>query len=236
MLKFNPQNKVVVLTGAGISAESGIRTFRDSGGLWESHRIDDVATPKGFDTDPALVWNFYRQRWHQSLTAMPNPAHYALIVLENYLQGNFTLVTQNVDGLHKKAGSKNLIEMHGSLDRCLCTKCRNRFLMQDIDQEKVIPTCELCGAKLRPDIVWFGEIPYFLFEIEKAIKECDYIMIIGTSGTVYPAAGFVMTAKLMGAHTIAINKDKPDNFSFIDEFHQGKSGEILPSLVHEWTG
>ncbi|MDY0151143.1 MAG: NAD-dependent deacylase [Candidatus Cloacimonas sp.] len=234
MLIFSPKTKVVALTGAGISAESGIRTFRESGGLWESHRVEDVATPQGFEINPSLVWEFYRQRLQQSQKALPNPAHYALVDLENYLGSNFCLITQNVDGLHSRAGSKMPLEMHGSLYSCYCTNCRSKYAMEDINHSVKIPVCEKCGAPLRPDIVWFGEIPYNLFDIENALKHCEHLIIIGTSGTVYPAAGFVMTAKLMGANTIAINLDKPDNLSFIDEFHQGKSGDILPKLVKQW--
>lgn len=234
MLKIQPDNKVVVLTGAGISAESGIRTFRDSGGLWENHRVEDVATPQGFVADPALVWQFYRKRWEQSLVAKPNPAHYALVKLEEYLADNFCLVTQNVDGLHSKAGSSNPLEMHGSLSRCYCSVCRKKYSMAELDGQVAIPKCTACGAALRPDIVWFGEIPNYLYEIEVALKQCEFLIIIGTSGTVYPAAGFVMTAKLMGARTITINLEKPDNLSFIDDFHQGKCGEILPELVERW--
>ena len=235
MLSLNQKSKVVVLTGAGISAESGIGTFRDRNGLWENHRIEDVATPQGFSRDPSLVWSFYRQRWLQSQSVSPNPAHYALVALEQYLGKNFLLITQNVDNLHTRAGSTQLIEMHGSLNRCYCIACKAQYLMQDLDINQGLPRCPKCNALLRPDIVWFGEIPYYLYEIENALKACDYFIIIGTSGVVYPAAGFVMTAKLMGAKTLAINLEKPDNLGFIDEFHQAKSGELLPALVAEWT-
>ncbi len=235
MKKLSSDNKIVVLTGAGISAESGIRTFRDSGGLWENHRIEDIATYSGFRKNPALVWEFYRNRWEQSKAAKPNAAHHALVELERHLTNNFTLITQNVDGLHGKAGSINLIEMHGSLNRCFCTSCKHKLGTEDTDPHAKIPLCPKCGSYLRPDIVWFGEIPCSLFEIENSLKKCDVFIIIGTSGVVYPAAGFVMTAKLMGAHTIAINLDTPDNLSFLDEFHKGKSGDILPALVKEWT-
>ncbi|MDD2228530.1 MAG: NAD-dependent deacylase [Candidatus Cloacimonetes bacterium] len=235
MKKLSRNDKVVVLTGAGISAESGIRTFRDSGGLWENHKVEDVATWSGFEKNPALVWKFYRQRWEDSNATKPNAAHYALVDMEKYFAQHFCLITQNVDGLHRIAGSINPLEMHGNLNYCYCTSCRAKFDMKDTDAHVAIPLCPKCGAYLRPDIVWFGEIPYYLYEIENSLKKCDVFIIIGTSGSVYPAAGFVMTAKLMGAETIAINLDAPDNLSFIDEFHQGKSGTILPSLVKKWT-
>lgn len=223
--------KYLFLTGAGISAESGIRTFRDSGGLWEEHKVEDVASPLGFRKDPQKVWKFYKERYHQSLSVEPNPAHYALKKLEDHIGDRFHLITQNVDGLHIRAGSNRVLEMHGSLNRCFCSNCKARYQMQEIDLQAEIPICNKCGSQLRPDIVWFGEIPYFLYEIEEHLKKCDVFVVIGTSGTVYPAAGFVMTAKLFGAHTIAINLDRPDNFSFIDEFHQGKSGELIPDYI-----
>lgn len=234
MKKLTKDTKVVALTGAGISAESGIRTFRESGGLWENHRIEDIATWNGFVKDPLKVWQFYRERWQQSLQVQPNPAHIALLELEEYLHDNFSLITQNVDGLHTRAGSKHVLEMHGSLGTCFCTECRSRYYMADIPLGQLIPICSKCGAKLRPNIVWFGEIPHYLFEIENKLKTCDVFIIIGTSGVVYPAAGFVMTAKLMGAHTIAVNLDVPENMSFIDEYYAGKSGTILPPLIRTW--
>ncbi|MDD4310260.1 MAG: NAD-dependent deacylase [Candidatus Cloacimonetes bacterium] len=234
MVRITPKSKVIVLTGAGISAESGIGTFRAANGLWENHNVQDIASPEGFKRNPCLVWQFYKKRWLQSQEAMPNPAHFALVKLEQYLGDGFRLITQNVDGLHSRAGSSRVWEIHGSLNRCYCTNCGVSAAMQDIDLTQDIPLCPKCGSSLRPDIVWFGEIPYFLFEIEGAIKQCDYFIIVGTSGVVYPAAGFVLTASLMGAKTIALNLDEPDNIGFIDTFYQGKSGEILPALIEEW--
>ena len=225
--------RYLFLTGAGISAESGIKTFRDNDGLWDNHRIEDVADPKAFVKDPAMVWEFYKQRYFQSLSVQPNPAHYALVKLENHIQENFHLITQNVDGLHTKAGSKRVKEMHGRLEKCFCTVCRSNFHLTEIDLAASVPSCLKCGNKLRPDIVWFTEIPYYLYEIEDLLKKCDVFVIVGTSGIVYPAAGFVMTAKLFGARTIAINLEKPENRNFIDEFYQGKSGELLPPMIEE---
>ncbi|MCB5252640.1 MAG: NAD-dependent deacylase [Candidatus Cloacimonadaceae bacterium] len=223
--------KYLILTGAGISAESGIKTFRDSGGLWENHDVQQVASPQGFQEDPKLVWQFYKDRFNQSLAAEPNTAHYALKKLEDHLQDHFHLITQNVDGLHSRAGNERVIEMHGSLSNAFCSSCRASYRLADLDLSCDIPSCEKCGNSLRPDIVWFGEIPYSLYEIEQLLKECDVFMVIGTSGSVYPAAGFVMTAKLFGAHTVAVNLDRPDNLGFIDELHQGKCTQMLPALV-----
>ncbi|MDP2172417.1 MAG: NAD-dependent deacylase [Candidatus Cloacimonadaceae bacterium] len=234
MTNSKPLPHIVALTGAGISAESGIRTFRETGGLWENHKIEDVATPSGFKKDPALVWAFYKERYRNALNSKPNAGHLALVDLESMLQDRFQLITQNVDGLHSAAGNKHVLEMHGSLHRSFCISCKAIFAMTDIDLDMSLPKCVKCGANLRPDIVWFGEIPYALYEIEKIIKDSEIFLIIGTSGAVYPAAGFVMTAKHFGAKTIAVNLDPPDNRSFIDEFYQGKAGEILPQLVKSW--
>ncbi len=234
MISIRPHTNVLVLTGAGISAESGIRTFRDSGGLWENHRVEDVASPLGFRRDPRLVWSFYKKRWEDAQLATPNTAHLALAELEQKLGDNFHLITQNVDGLHYKAGNRRVWEMHGSLNHCYCTNCEAGYSLREINLSEDLPGCPACKGLLRPDIVWFGEVPYFLPEIEEALKVCEIFLVVGTSGAVYPAAGFVMSAKLMGAQTLAINLDKPDNLGFIDHFFQGKSGEVLPKLLAEW--
>nr|MDK2850937.1 NAD-dependent deacetylase [Candidatus Cloacimonadota bacterium] len=228
--------KYLVLTGAGISAESGIRTFRDTGGLWEEYPVELVASPEGFAADPKFVWDFYIKRFKQSLEVEPNPGHIALKRLEDALGDKFHLITQNVDGIHRKAGSKRLLEMHGRLDQCYCISCHRQYNMNEIDLAGDVPICTACGSLLRPNIVWFGEVPYYLYEIEEMLKNCEVFMIVGTSGSVYPAAGFVMTAKLFGARTVAINLEKPDNLSFIDEFYQGRAGEILPSFVEKIIG
>jgi NAD-dependent deacetylase len=232
--RFKESDFVVVLTGAGISAESGIKTFRDNDGLWENHRVEDVATPEAFVKNPKLVWKFYKQRFEHLSEVEPNPGHYALVELERYLGENFVLITQNVDGLHRRAGSKHVFEMHGKLDECFCINCGNRYLMSEIDLSKDIPRCAACSSYLRPDIIWFGEMPYFLPEIDQALRRADYFITIGTSGVVYPAAQFLMNAKMYGVQTIGINLASPDNMAFIKEFHQGKSGEILPGLVDYW--
>ncbi|MFO8145328.1 MAG: NAD-dependent deacylase [Candidatus Syntrophosphaera sp.] len=235
-MQISKDTRLLVLTGAGISAESGISTFRDSGGLWEKHRVEDVSTPGGFAKDPAKVWKFYKERYKQAQNAEPNSGHYALADLEAYLGDNFALITQNIDGLHTRAGSRRMIEMHGSMQKTLCSKCGTKCDLDKIDLDEDIPLCEKCGGFLRPDVVWFGEMPYRMQEIESLLHKCDVFMIVGTSGIVYPAAGFVMTAKYLGAKTMAVNLSSVENRGFIDEFHQGKAGEILPSLVGEWTG
>jgi len=234
--QITKKDSIVVLTGAGISAESGIRTFRDSDGLWENHRVEDVATPEGFKRNPTLVWSFYKERYAQSQKATPNAGHLALVELEKAFTGRFTLITQNVDGLHTCAGSKHLYEMHGTLYKCYCTGCRQKFGIETIDMAKDIPHCSLCGAMLRPDIVWFGEMPYYMDEIYSALQGCTIFISIGTSGQVYPAAYFIAQAREAGASTIAVNLDPPENNAYADYFLQGKAGEILPQLVKNIIG
>ena len=232
--KFNKNERLVILTGAGISAESGLRTFRDNNGLWENYRVEQVATPQAFKRDPEMVWRFYKERYSQLKKAKPNAGHLAIKKLEIFFQKNFFLVTQNVDGLHLAAGNEKVLEMHGSLHKCFCTRCKTRYKFEDIDLSQNIPGCLNCEGQLRPDIVWFGEMPYFLDEINKILSKTDYFLVIGTSGVVYPAAQFLYIAKNYGAHTIGINLEEPSNMQFIDEFHKGKSGDLLPKLVDLW--
>lgn len=232
--KIQKKDRVTVLTGAGISAESGLKTFRDNGGLWETHHVEEVATPEAFQKDATLVWRFYRQRYLQLADVKPNPAHFALVDLEKFLGDNFTLITQNVDGLHSKAGNKNLIEMHGSLQKCFCLSCQQKFLMSEINLMEKVPSCPVCKGRLRPDIVWFGETPHHMDEITLRLRHTNYFLMVGTSGYVYPAAQFVQIARLNSAKTIGINLEKPLNSSLIYEFHQGKAGLILPKLIQSW--
>ncbi|HPM02165.1 MAG TPA: NAD-dependent deacylase [Candidatus Cloacimonadota bacterium] len=232
---FSKSDFIVVLTGAGISAESGIRTFRDNNGLWENHPVDEVATPEGFITNPKLVWRFYKQRFFQLSEVSPNPGHYALVKLEEYMGDNFCLITQNVDGLHRSAGSKKIYEMHGQLEKAYCINCHSHYSLSEINLAPEIPKCLKCNAYLRPDIVWFGEEPYYLPQIDQALRQATHFITIGTSGIVYPAAQFLMYARSYGVQTIGINLAEPDNRAFIKEFHQGKSGELLPLLVDLWT-
>ena len=231
MIKIKDNDFIAILTGAGISAESGIQTFRASDGLWENHRVEDVATPEGFRRDPVLVWRFYKERYQHSLRAEPNPGHYALVDLENRMKDNFFLVTQNVDGLHGKAGSKRMVEMHGRLNTCFCTKCHNNYFLKDINLKPDIPLCPSCNKHLRPDIVWFGEMPYYMDIIYETIAKCNLFMTVGTSGNVYPAAYFLTMAKQNGATTIGVNLDEPLNSNDMDYFYKGKAGEILPDLI-----
>ena len=229
--------RVVVLTGAGISAESGIKTFRANDGIWENHRIEDVATPLAWERDPKLVWEFYQNRRRQLLNVNPNPAHKALVSLESYLH-EFLLITQNVDDLHSRAGSKKLIHIHGELRKLRCEMCGEIVNAMDGEhlQDQYVECVQCENKRLRPHIVWFGEMPFKMNEIYHAVGDCDVFIAIGTSGHVYPAAGLLAIAKDVGAHCIGINLDPPENVVLFDEFHQGQAGELVPVLVSEWMG
>lgn len=235
-IHFRSGDFLVVLTGAGISAESGVRTFRDHDGLWENHRIEDVATPEAFDRDPHLVWRFYHQRRKQLKEVAPNPAHKALAMLEERLgPDRFLLVTQNVDDLHERGGSQSLIHMHGELLKIRCTQClaithTDEDVMTDEPLDGNLPMCA-CGGLLRPHIVWFGEIPFAMDRIESALGQCTHFLSVGTSGVVYPAAGFLRWAKIANAVTYGINLEPPENHALFDHFYQGKAGEMLPRWV-----
>ncbi len=235
---LDTNTKVVILTGAGISAESGIRTFRASEGLWEEHRIEDVATPEGWLRNPELVWGFYQGRRRQLLDVVPNPAHEALVELENHLGGNLLLVTQNVDDLHRRAGSINTIHMHGELRKLRCELCEVVIeAMAAVHLQDDFVDCEDCGVgRLRPHVVWFNEMPLNMEEINNAVFECDVFIAIGTSGHVYPAAGLLGIAQVRGAYCIGVNLDPPENVDLFNEFHQGQAGELLPKLVARWVG
>ncbi|AFY02389.1 NAD-dependent deacylase [Bdellovibrio bacteriovorus] len=225
---------IVILTGAGISAESGIRTFRDQNGLWEDHRIEDVATPEAFARNPSLVQRFYNLRRAQlkepNLT--PNPAHQALVELENLWEGNFLLVTQNVDNLHRRAGSKNLLHMHGRLDRVFCLHCDEHFeWLLDLAVDQPCPQCGRQGG-VRPDIVWFGEMPHYMEEIYAALDKADYFISIGTSGNVYPAAGFVRLA--WKARKIEINLKDTEISPAFDEHYVGPASTEVPRFIAQF--
>lgn len=224
--------RITVLTGAGISAESGIATFRASDGLWEQHRIEDVATPEGFARDPALVHQFYNARRAAAATAEPNAAHRALADLAK--AHDLTLVTQNVDDLHERGGSPEVIHMHGSLRRALCASCGERW-----DAPAVMsPTdpCPFCGARAtRPDIVWFGEIPYDMDRIWDALQKSDLFAAIGTSGNVYPAAGFAQHAARNGVECIELNLDASANARDFDRRIIGPASETVPEWVRSLT-
>ena len=225
--------RIVVLTGAGISAESGLATFRGEDGLWEGHRVEDVATPEAFVRDPALVHKFYNARRAQLGEVEPNPAHVSLARLEADWSGEFLLVTQNVDDLHERAGSKRLIHMHGRNTVVWCLTCDARSPWEAPMGEA--SACPECGHKgsLRPDIVWFGEMPYDMDRIENALRNCDLFVSIGTSGAVYPAAGFVQTARYCGARTLEMNLEPSQGSLFFDESRIGPAGELVPRWVDE---
>ncbi len=223
---------IVILTGAGISAESGIDTFRSAGGLWEKHRIEDVATPEAFARDPDLVQRFYDMRRENIQNALPNAAHKALARLDAQWPGKFLIVTQNVDDLHERAGANRLIHMHGEHLSAWCTQCDVRSAWQGPLAHR--PPCPACGeATLRPDVVWFGEMPYRMDEIEAALRDCDLFVSIGTSGNVYPAAGFVRTARHYGARTIELNLDPSQASLFFHESRMGPATELVPDWVDE---
>lgn len=227
---------IVVLTGAGISAESGIRTFRDTGGLWEDHSIEEVATPEGYAANPELVLGFYNARRAQLDTVKPNPAHQALAKLEQGLiakAGYLTIVTQNVDDLHERGGAENVIHMHGELLSQWCRACDQKFYNADaFTLKSACPKCSVTG-KVRPDIVWFGEMPYFMDRIEMAVMHCDLFVSIGTSGAVYPAAGYVQMARSLGKQTLEINLERSEGSHFFHETRLGKAGALVPVWVDE---
>ena len=225
--------RVVVLTGAGISAESGVPTFRDADGLWERHNPMDIATPEAFRRDPALVYRFYNARRTQLARAQPNAAHKALARLQRDFPGEVFLVTQNVDDLHERGGSSQVCHMHGELLAMSCTACeRSMRAGGEFDGSSTCPACGASG-QLRPDVVWFGEIPYHMDAIEMRLAECDLFVAIGTSGLVYPAAGFVRHALAAGATTVEINSQLSE---VTDLFHHQRTGlatAAVSALVDE---
>jgi NAD-dependent deacetylase len=222
--------RIVILTGAGISAESGIDTFRSAGGLWEQHRIEDVATPEGFARNPNLVLNFYDMRRAALANAAPNPAHMALARLEREFCGDLLLVTQNVDDLHERGGSARVLHMHGALKSALCTSCETRSTWLGTMADR--PPCPVCRAPtLRPDVVWFGEMPYQMGRIYQALEACDLFVSIGTSGAVYPAAGFVQEARSSGARTLELNLEPSEGSRLFDESRHGPASLLVPQWV-----
>ncbi|ELY3760870.1 NAD-dependent protein deacylase [Cronobacter universalis] len=226
---------VVVLTGAGISAESGIRTFRAADGLWEEHRVEDVATPEGFARNPQLVQEFYnaRRRQLQQPEIKPNPAHLALARLEEALGDRFLLVTQNIDNLHERAGNKNVVHMHGELLKVRCSQSGQVLEWTgDVTPGEKCHCCQF-PAPLRPHVVWFGEMPLGMDSIYEALARADVFIAIGTSGHVYPAAGFVHEAKLQGAHTVELNLEPSQVGSEFEEKHYGLASQVVPEYVEK---
>lgn len=257
--------KIVILTGAGISAESGIKTFRDSNGLWEEYRIEDVATPEAFQKDPLLVWKFYSMRRIQAANAIPNEAHEALVEFAERGSSEVHLITQNVDVLHKRADAKEVlppISMHGSLNQSRCVNCgtiyfddyayfdmKGDYAPQEtgictpgeratmdylhqykLDYRNFLPLSPCCKKPVRPHIVWFGEMPLHMGKIDKLLEDCDLFVSIGTSGQVYPAAGFLQLAKVSGARTVCINKESVPQSQYIDEFIEGLASVKVPEF------
>ncbi len=223
---------IVILPGAGISAESGIDTFRDAGGLWEQHNVEDVATPEGFARDPDLVLGFYDMRREALLTKAPNPAHEALARLDKEFSGELLIVTQNVDDLHERAGSRRVLHMHGELKSALCTACEMRSPWDATLSDR--PPCPVCQApSLRPDVVWFGEMPYQMDRIYAALRSADLFVSIGTSGAVYPAAGFVRDARDLGVQTLELNLERSEGSHWFHESRLGKAGELVPNWIGE---
>ncbi len=226
-------HNLVILTGAGISAQSGLATFRAADGLWEGHRVEDVATPEAYARDPVLVHQFYDARRARLGEVVPNAAHDALARLDAEWPGELLLVTQNVDDLHERAGSRRLLHMHGELTRGWCLACGDRFAWSgDMGGGAVCPSCGVPGC-VRPDIVWFGEMPYEMERIEDALSRADLFVSIGTSGAVYPAAGFVRIARHHGARTLELNLEPSHGTSHFDESRTGRAGELVPAWVDE---
>ncbi len=245
MNNIDKDSNIVILTGAGISAESGLATFRAADGLWEGHRVEDVATPEAFMRNPALVHDFYNQRRRGLLDPkiQPNAAHKALANLEENWLGNVLVVTQNIDDLHERGGTKNLLHMHGEVLKCFCTNCRDTNghdnetapkieTRDDLNETMACETCAYAGG-LRPDIVWFGEMPYYMNEIFDALTNCDLFISIGTSGNVYPAAGFVQHARMSSAYTVEINLERSLTANAFHEHLHGPAGEKVPDFVEK---
>lgn len=224
--------RLVILTGAGISAESGLGTFREKDGLWTRYDLNDVATPQGFARNPALVLEFYNARRANARAASANAAHAALADLEALWPGEMLIVTQNVDDLHERAGSQAVLHMHGHLEGALCAACDHRWPAPA--EMRLQDACPACGvAPARPDIVWFGEYPYFMDRIEAALMQADHFVAIGTSGTVYPAAGFAEIASRAGAHCLELNAEASAVAPDFDEVRLGPASRIVPEWVAE---
>jgi NAD-dependent deacetylase len=231
-IAISPTDHVFVLTGAGISAESGLPTFRASDGLWAGHRVEDVCTPEALEQNPALVWQFYSERREQGAKAEPNPAHIALAELEFKIGDRFFLCTQNVDDLHERAGSKRLLHMHGELaksrceDECGQPPVEDRTVYRNLSE---VGRCS-CGARLRPHIVFFGEVPLDMDRIQREIARSTVMIVVGTSGSVYPAASFVHWARQNGARTVYIGPEPPLNAHAFTNVVEGNAGKVMPGL------
>ena len=231
-MHLTSQDRLFVLTGAGISAESGLATFRGSGGLWNGHSVEEVATPEAWQANPELVWRFYSQRRRDALAAQPNAAHKALAKIEERLGDHFYLCTQNVDDLHERAGSRRVHHMHGSLFQSRCTRTNEPFPDQSFYEDpQTLPICKTCHASIRPHIVWFGEIPLDMDSIYYELNRATTLLVVGTSGSVYPAAGFVNIANQRHIRTIYVGPEEPLNSDAFDEVILGPATETLPKLI-----
>jgi NAD-dependent protein deacetylase/lipoamidase len=225
-------DRLFVLTGAGISAESGLATFRGSGGLWNGHRVEEVATPEAWEANPLLVWRFYSMRRRDALAAQPNAAHRALAGIEQKMGDRFYLCTQNVDDLHERAGSQRVHHMHGTLFQSRCESCDAVFAdSASYEDAASLPRCSECGAQVRPHIVWFGEVPLDMEGIYRELECATVLLVVGTSGAVYPAAGFVHIANQRRIRTIYIGPEKPDNVGAFDEVILAAATEALPEIL-----
>ena len=224
---------IVVLTGAGISAESGLATFRSSNGLWNNHRVEDVATIEAFQRNPEFVHDFYNQMKPELLAAKPNPAHLALTKLQDNYPAPVSIITQNVDTLHEKAKSRNIYHIHGQINQAVCLNCGHVLeTWNDVTTETVCSQCSVAGM-MKPNIVFFGENLLYMDKVERLLASCDLFISVGTSGVVFPAAAFVQTAKLYGAETYEFNLEKTSNNFYFDHHIFGKAGETLPPFVDE---
>ena len=229
-MRLTADDRLFVLTGAGISAESGLATFRGSGGLWAGYRVEQVATPEAWRANPALVWDFYSRRREAAEAAQPNAAHRALADLEERLGDRFYLCTQNVDDLHEQAGSRRVHHMHGMLFESRCERCNQPFADHAVYASN-LPRCQDCGSAVRPHIVWFGEVPLAMEEITRQLHQATQLLVIGTSGSVYPAAGFVHLARQQGIRTTYVGPESPLNAESFDEVLLGTATEVLPRLL-----
>jgi NAD-dependent deacetylase len=232
MIRIGPKDRVFVLTGAGISAESGIATFRDSDGLWQGIRFEEVATPEAWRRDPKMVWAFYSARRQAAMDKKPNAAHYALARLEAALGDRMLLCTQNVDNLHEQAGSTRVLHMHGNLFQSRCDSCGRPPFEDHSVYDQELPKCLACGSLVRPHICWFGEVPFYLDRLYRELEFCTVFVAIGTSGVVHPAAGFIAHAKLKGIvrTTCYVGSEEPLNGILFNKVALGPAGEVVPGL------